>query len=68
MDKESLEAAEFTFAGTTVKVARGRKGKWTVTEPAKSRASDEELEDMKLRRARLKDWLFHAITHAPPVI
>ncbi|MFN3409116.1 MAG: YdcH family protein [Limisphaerales bacterium] len=31
-------------------------------------ASDQELEEMKLRRARLKDWLFHAITHAPPVI
>jgi uncharacterized protein YdcH (DUF465 family) len=28
--------------------------------------TDQELEDMKLRRARLKDWLFHAITHAPP--
>jgi uncharacterized protein YdcH (DUF465 family) len=31
-------------------------------------ASDQDLEDMKLRRARLKDWLYHAITHAPPVI
>jgi uncharacterized protein YdcH (DUF465 family) len=31
-------------------------------------ASDQELEDMKLRRARLKDWLYHAIMHAPPVI
>jgi uncharacterized protein YdcH (DUF465 family) len=31
-------------------------------------ASDLELEDMKLRRARLKDWLFHAVTHAPPAI
>ena len=29
--------------------------------------SDEELEEMKLRRARLKDWLFHAVTHAPSV-
>jgi uncharacterized protein len=27
-------------------------------------ATDQELEDMKLRRARLKDWLFHAVTHA----
>ena len=30
-------------------------------------ASDEELEEMKLRRARLKDWLYHAIQHATPV-
>ena len=30
--------------------------------------SDEELQEMKLRRARLKDWLFHAITHAPPTV
>lgn len=27
-------------------------------------ASDQEMEDLKLQRARLKDWLFHAITHA----
>lgn len=31
-------------------------------------ADDQEFEEMKLRRARLKDWLFHAVTHAPPVI
>jgi hypothetical protein len=31
-------------------------------------ASDQELEEMKVRRARLKDWLYHAIQHAPPVI
>jgi uncharacterized protein YdcH (DUF465 family) len=31
-------------------------------------ATDQELEDLKLRRARLKDWLFHAITHAEPVM
>jgi len=30
-------------------------------------ASDQELEEMKAKRARLKDWLFHAITHATPV-
>lgn len=30
-------------------------------------ASDQELEEMKAKRARLKDWLFHAITHAAPV-
>ncbi len=28
-------------------------------------ATDQKLEDLKLRRARLKDWLFHAVTHAP---
>ena len=28
-------------------------------------ATDQELEELKLRRARLKDWLFHTITHAP---
>ena len=31
-------------------------------------ATDQELEEMKVRRARLKDWLYHAIQHAPPVI
>lgn len=31
-------------------------------------ADDQELEEMKLRRARLKDWLFHAVTHAPPTL
>lgn len=30
-------------------------------------ATDQELEELKLRRARLKDWLFHAVTHAAPV-
>lgn len=29
-------------------------------------ANDQELEDLKLRRARLKDWLYHAINHAEP--
>jgi uncharacterized protein YdcH (DUF465 family) len=28
-------------------------------------ASDQELQELKLRRARLKDWLYHAIQHAP---
>jgi len=31
-------------------------------------ASDQELEEMKMRRARLKDWLYHAIQHAHPVV
>ena len=31
-------------------------------------ATDQELEEMKVRRARLKDWLYHTITHAPPTI
>ena len=31
-------------------------------------ADDQELEEMKVRRARLKDWLFHAIMHAPPTL
>ena len=26
-------------------------------------ATDQELADLKQRRARLKDWLFHAVTH-----
>ena len=28
-------------------------------------ATDQEIEDLKYQRARLKDWIFHAITHAP---
>jgi len=43
-DKEGLAAAEFAFGGLTVKAIRGRKGKWTITEPAKSSA-DTELQD-----------------------
>ena len=27
-------------------------------------ATDQEIDELKLRRARLKDWLYHAITHA----
>jgi hypothetical protein len=27
-------------------------------------ATDQEIEDLKLKRARLKDWLYHAMTHA----
>lgn len=29
-------------------------------------ASDQELEEMKFRRARLKDYIYHLIRHAPP--
>ena len=28
-------------------------------------AADEEIEKLKYERARLKDWIFHAISHAP---
>lgn len=28
-------------------------------------ATDEEIENLKYERARLKDWIFHALTHAP---
>jgi len=27
-------------------------------------ATDQEIEDLKLTRARLKDWIYHAATHA----
>jgi uncharacterized protein YdcH (DUF465 family) len=30
-------------------------------------ASDQELQELKMRRARLKDWLYHSIQHAPAV-
>ena len=26
-------------------------------------ATDQEIEDLKLKRARLKDWIYHAVTH-----
>jgi uncharacterized protein YdcH (DUF465 family) len=26
-------------------------------------ATDQEIEDLKLKRARLKDWIYHALTH-----
>src|SRR3954452_9282843 len=29
-------------------------------------ATDQELEEMKFRRARLKDYIYHLIRHAPP--
>ena len=30
-------------------------------------ATDQELEEMKMRRAKLKDYIYHLIRHAPPV-
>jgi len=30
-------------------------------------ATDQELQDLKRRRAKLKDWLFHTVTHTPVV-
>ncbi|MCU0772155.1 MAG: DUF465 domain-containing protein [Verrucomicrobia bacterium] len=27
-------------------------------------ATDQEIEDLKLKRARLKDWIYHALTHS----
>ena len=30
-------------------------------------AIDQEIDELKLRRAQLKDWIYHAILHAPPV-
>jgi len=30
-------------------------------------ATDQELQDLKRRRAKLKDWLFHTVTHAPAI-
>ncbi len=29
-------------------------------------ATDQEIEELKLRRAKLKDYLYHQIRHAPP--
>jgi uncharacterized protein len=29
-------------------------------------ATDQEIEELKLRRAQLKDYLYHQILHAPP--
>jgi uncharacterized protein YdcH (DUF465 family) len=30
-------------------------------------ATDQEIEELKLRRAKLKDYIYHLIRHAPPV-
>ncbi len=29
-------------------------------------ATDQEIEELKMRRAKLKDYIYHLITHAPP--
>jgi hypothetical protein len=29
-------------------------------------ATDQELEELKMRRAKLKDYIYHLIRHAPP--
>ncbi|HZL43513.1 MAG TPA: YdcH family protein [Verrucomicrobiae bacterium] len=29
-------------------------------------ATDQEIEELKLRRAKLKDYIYHLIRHAPP--
>jgi uncharacterized protein YdcH (DUF465 family) len=30
-------------------------------------ATDQEIEELKMRRAKLKDYIYHLIRHAPPV-
>lgn len=30
-------------------------------------AMDQEIEELKMRRARLKDYIYHSIRHAPPI-
>ncbi len=30
-------------------------------------ATDQEIEELKMRRARLKDYIYHSIRHAPAV-
>ena len=29
-------------------------------------ATDQEIEELKMRRAKLKDYIYHLIRHAPP--
>ena len=29
-------------------------------------ATDQEIEELKMRRAKLKDYIYHCIRHAPP--
>lgn len=29
-------------------------------------ATDQEIEELKMRRAKLKDYIYHLIKHAPP--
>ncbi len=30
-------------------------------------ATDQETEEMKMRRAKLKDYIYHLLRHAPPI-
>jgi uncharacterized protein YdcH (DUF465 family) len=30
-------------------------------------ATDQEIEELKMRRAKLKDYIYHLVRHAPPV-
>src|SRR5215831_7364114 len=30
-------------------------------------ATDQEIEELKMRRAKLKDYIYHVVRHAPPV-
>jgi hypothetical protein len=31
-------------------------------------ATDQEIEELKMRRAKLKDYIYHLISHAPVVV
>src|SRR5579863_5998550 len=31
-------------------------------------ATDQEIEELKMRRARLKDYIYHSIRHAPAAV
>jgi len=30
-------------------------------------ATDQEIEELKMRRAKLKDYIYHLISHSPPI-
>ena len=34
--------------------------------PLQLELPDQEIEELKLRRAKLKDYIYHVIRHAPP--
>jgi uncharacterized protein YdcH (DUF465 family) len=31
-------------------------------------ATDQEIDERKMRRAKLKDYIYHLIRHAPPIV
>ena len=31
-------------------------------------ATDQEIEELKMRRAKLKDYIYHIVRHAPPMM